>query len=170
MTAINLNLQKFKSLVVYFSWRGNTRVVAGKIKSLVGADIVEIVPQTAYTSDYSECVAQARKETKDDYRPAIMTQVANLSDYDVIFVGTPNWCGTIAPPVATFLSQNNFDGKLIVPFVTHGGGAMARCESTMQSLVFNARFKDGIAISGESVNAADEDIAGWLEKIGLLKR
>lgn len=62
MTAMVANSQNTKVLVVYYSWGGNTRVVAEKIKAQLGADLVEIVPETAYPTDYSECVAQARKE------------------------------------------------------------------------------------------------------------
>lgn len=170
MAMSEINMQNVKTLVLYFSWGGNTRIVANKIKTLLGADIVEIVPEMAYTLNYSECVAQARRETKEDFRPVVKTNVANLCNYDVIFVGTPNWCGTIAPPVATFLSQNKFDGKIIVPFVTHGGGAMARCETTMQNLIANASFLSGIAIQGETVASADEEIKNWLEKIGFLRK
>ena len=112
MTTMIANSQNTKALVVYYSWGGNTRVVAEKIKTQLGADIVEIVPETAYPTDYSECVAQARKETKADFRPAIKTKVENMKDYDVILVGTPNWCSTIAPPLATFLMENNFEGNI----------------------------------------------------------
>ena len=77
MTTICANSQNHKVLVVYYSWGGNTRVVAEKIKTQLNADVVEIVPATAYPTDYSECVAQARKETKADFRPEIKTKVEN---------------------------------------------------------------------------------------------
>lgn len=167
MTTMCANSQNSKVLVVYYSWGGNTKVVAEKIKTQLGADIVEIVPETAYPTDYSECVAQARKETKEGYRPAIKTKVDNIGDYDVILVGTPNWCSTIAPPVATFLEQNKFNGKKVALFVTHGGGGLSRCESDMRNIVSNAYFQTSGVFSGSNVASSDSDIANWLKEIGL---
>lgn len=167
MATVCANSQNPKVLVVYYSWGGNTRVVAEKVKTQLGSDLVEIVPVTAYPTDYSECVAQARKETKENFRPEIKTKVDNLGDYDVILVGTPNWCSTIAPPVATFLEQNRFNGKKIVLFVTHGGGGLSRCESDMRNIVSNAYFLKSGVFSGSKVSSSDDDIAKWLKEIGL---
>ncbi len=167
MATICANSQNPKVLVVYYSWGGNTRVVAEKIKAQLGADLVEIVPETAYPTDYSECVAQARKETKENFRPEIKTKVDNLGDYDVILVGTPNWCSTIAPPVATFLEQNRFNGKKVALFVTHGGGGLSRCESDMRNIVSNAYFLKSGVFSGAKAASSDDDIAKWLKEIEL---
>ncbi len=169
MTTMAVNSQNPKVLVVYYSWGGNTRVVAEKIKVQLGADIVEIVPETAYPTDYSECVAQARKETKADFKPAIKTKVENLKDYDIILVGTPNWCSTIAPPVATFLTENKFEGKTVALFVTHGGGGLSRCETDMRKLTGNAKFLKSGVFSGAKVASSDDDIAKWLKEISLKK-
>lgn len=169
MMGMTVSSQNTKVLVVYYSWGGNTRVVAEKIKAQLGADIVEIVPETAYPTDYSDCVAQARKETKSNFRPAIKTKIDNLNDYDVILVGTPNWCSTIAPPVATFLEQNKFNGKKLALFVTHGGGGLSRCESDMRNIVSNAYFLKSGVFSGAKVASSDDDIAKWLKEISLKK-
>ena len=169
MTTMVANSQNNKVLVVYYSWGGNTRVVAEKIKTQLGADLVEIVPETAYPTDYSECVAQARKETKEDFKPAIKTKVENMKDYDVILVGTPNWCSTIAPPLATFLTENNFEGKTVALFVTHGGGGLSRCENDMRKLTGNAKFLKSGVFRGEKVASSDDDIAKWLKDISLKK-
>lgn len=169
MTSMAVNSQDSKVLVVYYSWGGNTRVVAEKIKAQLGADIVEIVPETAYPTDYSECVAQARKETKADFKPAIKTKIENLKDYDVVLVGTPNWCSTIAPPVATFLAENSFEGKTVALFVTHGGGGLSRCETDMRKLSGNAKFLKSGVFSGAKVASSDDDIAKWLKEISLKK-
>ena len=144
MTAMCANSQNQKVLVVYYSWGGNTR-------------------------DYSECVAQARKETKADFRPAIKTKVENMKDYDVILVGTPNWCSTIAPPLATFLKENDFEGKTVALFVTHGGGGLSRCETDMRKLAGNAKFLKSGVFAGSSVASSDDDIAKWLKEISLKK-
>jgi flavodoxin len=83
-----------KILVVYYSWSGNTRAVAQQIQSLTEADIFEIKPVKPYPENYSECVKQARKEIDDNYKPKITGTVENIAQYDVIFVGSPNWWST----------------------------------------------------------------------------
>jgi len=113
-----------KILIVYFSHSGNTRVVANQIQELTGGDIFEIQPVNAYPTDYQTVVDQAKKEINTSYKPPLKTSVKNFESYDIIMVGSPNWWSTIAPPVAAFLTSYNFEGKTIVPFMTHGGGGM----------------------------------------------
>lgn len=115
-----------KILVVYFSWSptGNTRNMAEQIKETTGADIFEIVPVKAYPTDYTKCTEVAKEEINRNYKPAIKGKVANFEDYDIIFIGSPNWWSTIAPPVATFLTTYNLKGKTILPFMTHEGTRM----------------------------------------------
>ena len=170
MTTTIANSQNTKILVAYYSWGGNTRTAAEKIKAQTGADLIEIIPKTAYPTDYSECVAQARKETKADFRPAIKTKVENINDYDVILIGTPNWCSTIAPPVATFLSENNLDGKTVALFVTHGGGGLSRCEADMRKLTGDAKVMKSGVFSGSKISAADKEISQWLKDIAVIKQ
>jgi len=79
-----------KILVVYFSHSGNTRVVAQQIQKATGADIFEIKPVKDYPAEYDEVVEQAKKEIRDEYRPALKTKLENISQYDIIFVGSPN--------------------------------------------------------------------------------
>ncbi len=82
-----------KSLVVYFSWSGNTEKVAKSIQSQTGSDIFEIVPKTAYSEDYNTVVADAKTEQQNNARPEISGTIDNIDDYDTIYVGFPNWWG-----------------------------------------------------------------------------
>ena len=109
-----------KVLVAYFSHSGNTREVARQISEATGGDLFEIVPATPYPTEYRAVVDQGKKEIEAGVRPALKNPVGDLSQYDVIFVGSPCWWATIAPPVATFLTSCDLAGKTVVPFMTRG--------------------------------------------------
>lgn len=158
-----------KVLVIYYSWSGNTRTMAQIIHNLVGGDIAEIIPEKAYPTDYRKCVNQASKEIKAKFKPEIKPININIADYDVIFVGTPNWWSTMAPPVSTFLSSNNFTDKTVIPFQTNGGGGMAECAIDMKTLCKGATVLNEKAIYGDSVTSSKEEIAKWLNGITVLK-
>ena len=112
LTCLSIPAQKKgideKILVVYFSHSGNTRTVAEQITRSTGADLFEIQPQEAYPTDYHSVVDQAKKEINTNHRPALKNDVQDFDKYDIIFVGSPNWWSTIAPPVATFLERHDF--------------------------------------------------------------
>ena len=168
-SGLNSNAQSKKALVVYYSWGGNTREMANQIRSITGADIIEIIPVDAYPSDYNACVDQAKKEINSNFKPAIKTKIENLKDYDVVYVGSPNWWSTIAPPIATFLSENDLSGKTIIPFCTHGGGGKARCFSDTQKLCPKSTVLEGLAIRDGGVKNAKADVEKWLKEISILK-
>ncbi|MCL2673509.1 MAG: NAD(P)H-dependent oxidoreductase, partial [Alphaproteobacteria bacterium] len=110
-------------LVVYFSEspNRNTHAVAMWIHQAVGGDIQAIEMVEPYTGSYREIVNRSRQEFRNSVHPQIKPFKHNVADYDVIFIGSPIWFNTYAPPVATFLAGNDFTGKIIVPFCTHGG-------------------------------------------------
>ena len=152
---------KCKVLVVYFSRSGRTRQVAHWIRETAGADLLEIKTVTPYPAGYSEVVKQARKEIDANFRPDLSTKLDNIAQYDVIFVGTPNWWSTMAPPVASFLTSYDFSGKQIIPFITHGGGGEARCASDMKPLCPSAHFLKPLAIRDGRVPEAKDEIINW---------
>ena len=115
-----------KILVAYYSYSGNTRFAAEQIQKNTGGTLFEIKPVKPYPADYNACVELAKREINAGVKPELAEKVKEFDKYDVIFVGTPNWWSTMAPPVLTFLSSYDFSGKTIIPFVTHGGGGMAR--------------------------------------------
>jgi flavodoxin len=113
-----------KVLVVYYSEspNKNTQTVAMWIHEAVGGDIQKIEMVEPYTGSYGEILRRSREEFKNNIKPEIKPFERNITDYDVIFIGSPIWFSTYALPVATFLANNSFKGKTIVPFCTHGGG------------------------------------------------
>jgi len=158
-----------KILVVYFSHSGNTRVIANQIKELTSADVFEIQPIKAYPSDYQACVDQAKKEINANYKPALKTKLKNISSYDIIFVGSPCWWATMAPPVATFLSSYDLSGKTIVPFMTHEGSRMGRYASDIKKLCPKSTVLEGLPIRGSSVKEAKGSVMKWLRDIKIVK-
>lgn len=158
-----------KILVVYFSHSGNTKEIANQIKDLTGGDIFEIQPIKAYPSDYQACVDQAKKEINANYKPALKTKLKSISSYDIIFVGSPCWWATMAPPVATFLSSYDFTGKTIVPFMTHEGSRMGRYASDIKKLCPKAKILEGLPVRGSNVKEAKGNVNKWLREIKVIK-
>lgn len=165
----NAQHHKSKVLIAYFSYSGNTRTMANQIKAETGADVFEIVPQAAYPAEMNAVIKQGCQEIKDNFRPALKGMLPNLSKYDVIFVGSPCWCGTIAPPVFTFLSKENFAGKTIIPFMTHGGSRMGQSVADIKKMCPKARVLDGLPILGRDVNDAASEVHNWLLELKIIK-
>lgn len=147
-----------KALVVYFSHSGNTRLAAERLAAAAGADLFEIVPATPYPAEYGAVVDQAKREIAADYRPALATDLHDIAAYDVIYVGSPCWWSTVAPPVATFLAAHDFAGKTLVPFMTHEGSRMGRTEADLRRLCPDATVLAGVPIRGSAVAQADREI------------
>lgn len=111
-----------KTLIVYFSYTiGNTRRIAERVHDAVGGDIVRIEPIKPYPSDYGAAVSMGEDEVKRGYRPELKPIAVQVRDYDRIIVGTPTWWYTMAPAVLSFLSDNDFGGKVVTPFMTNAG-------------------------------------------------
>ncbi len=133
-----------KILVVYFSYSGNTREIANQIHESVGGDIFEIQTVDPYPSNYDAVVKQAKQEKEWGYKPALKTKIENIESYDVIFIGSPIWWGTIPQPVVTFLSEYNLSGKTIVPFCTHAGSGQAQSLRISQNFARNQLFSKAL--------------------------
>lgn len=157
-----------KALVVYFSWGGNTRTVANQIGEITGAEVFELLPATPYTRDRDVIEEVAKREVREGYQPPLEALPANLEQYDVIYVGSPCWFATIAPPVATFMVTAQLSGKKIVPFMTHEGSRMGRSIEDMKQLAPKANITEGLSIIGSRVAQSEEQITVWLKKNNLI--
>jgi flavodoxin len=156
-------------LVTYFSHSGNTRVIAHQILERVGGDIFEIVPVDPYPRDYNEVVEQAQKELSEEYKPKLKTRVEKMGSHNLVFVGYPCWWGTIPRPVATFLLEYDFSGKTIAPFCTHEGSRLGRSVADIKKLCPKSTVLNGLAVRGSKVKDAQDEVSGWLRKIGMMK-
>jgi len=157
-------------LVAYFSRSGNTRVVANQIHKTIGGDIFEIIAVDPYPRDYDEVVERAGKELREQYRPKLKTKVENMASYNVVFVGYPNWWGTIPMPVATFLSEYDFTGKTIVPFCTNEGSRFGQSITHIKKLCPRSTILDGLAVRGGDVRNAQNEVSEWLRELGICKK
>lgn len=152
-----------KVLVAYYSRTGNTRTIADEIQKQLNADVFEIIPAQEYPADYRQTTEQAKKEISEGIRPVLKNQPVNLNDYQVIFVGSPCWWGTVASPVATFLAENDFNGKIIVPFMTHGGSGLGRSVIDIKKLAAGAGVTGAKAFWGSSAKNAGTDVNEWIK-------
>jgi len=154
-----------KILITYYSRTGNTREIANQIHRIVGGIIVEIQTVVPYPDDYDAVTKQAKQELKTNYKPALKTKVENIGSYDVIFVGSPNWWGTIAAPVKSFLSEYDLSGKTIVPFITHAGSGLGRSVSDIEVLCPHSTILEGLAVWGENAKNAQNDVSAWVRRL-----
>lgn len=154
-------------LIVYYSHSGNTRKIAELVQRKSGGELCEIQPVTAYPAAYDAVVDQAKKEIQAGFHPELKSAPGDVGSYDTVFVGTPNWWSTIAPPIATFLSGHDWSGKTVVPFCTHGGGGVGRVERDIAKLCAGATVKPGLVVSGSGGSRAEALVEEWLRKIGV---
>lgn len=154
-----------KVLIAYFSWSGNTRAFAEKILRYTGGTLFEIQPQKPYPTTYQECLERAKSECADGVQPELATAVANLEQYDMVFVGSPTWYGVLAPPVLTFLSNPALKDKTVVLFCTHGGGGSEGCLHQAEKVCQDtgAALLTYTGISGGQVHNSDL-VDKWLKE------
>ena len=165
-----------KELIVYFSRKGNnyvngsiknlsvgnTEVVAKMIQELTGGDLFHIEPVTEYDKNYNTCIEEAQKDLKANARPEFKNPLVSIAEYDTIYIGYPNYWGTMPMHVWTFLERYDFTGKTIKPLCTHEGSGMGRSESDIKKLCPGARVEKGLPIHGGSVNSSKKAIETWI--------
>ena len=171
-------MNETSNLIAYFSRRGsnyldgtivelpvgNTEVAAKMIQRLAGGDLFHIDTVKGYPADYTKATEVAQRELSQNARPELASQVASLDGYDRIFLGYPNWWGTMPMAVWTFLEAHDFAGKTILPFCTHEGSGLAQSERDIHKLCPGAKVLRGLAIRGGSVAKSEKAIAAWLSE------
>lgn len=159
-----------KTLIVYFSWGGNTRTVANNIQDLTGADMVEVETVIPYPDKYEDVIKIAPDELANDYRPELKTKVDNMDEYDTLIVGTPIWGGHLAPAMKSFLASYDLKGKNIAPFCTHGGSGTSQSVNDILSICPDANILECIAIYGSQAQSSRANLEKWLVQIGIIKQ
>ncbi len=150
-----------KILVAFYTHSGNTYKLAEMVAQKTGGVIFAIQLEQEYSTSYNVVVEQAKKEIRAGFRPVLKGIPSNFNEYGTIFVGTPNWWSSIAPPVATFLENCNIAGKVVIPFCTHGGGGFGHIERDIAKLCPDSIILPGLAMYGGSCK--DADVAEWLK-------
>lgn len=179
-----------KVLVAYFTWPetdgvdassgasrvvahgkvyGNTEYIAGMIAEATGGDLFAIKTERNYPGSHKELIDEAKREAEAGEHPRLVTHIENLKDYDVIFVGYPNWWYDMPMAIYTFFEEYDFSGKTVIPFCTHGGSRFSRSVETITGMEKNARVVRGLSVAGRDVPEARQTVRNWLEKQNLLK-
>lgn len=167
-----------KILIVYFSRRGenyvngkicrlergNTEVVAGQIAALTGGERFELETVEPYPADYHACTDAAMAELRANARPALKGLPRGLEEADTIFLGYPNWWGTMPMAVCTFLENCRLDGKRILPFCTNEGSGMGRSEADLRRLCPGARIGSGLSIHGAEAARSGRMVEAWVRR------
>lgn len=144
---------------------GNTQVAAAMIKEVTNGTLYPIEALHPYPMGYDECTEVAKLEFKAKARPALIHKIPDFSRFEVIFLGYPNWWGTMPMPVFTFLEGVDLSGKTIIPFCTHEGSAMGNSERDIAKTCPNSKVLKGLALTGSKVASSRDLIEKWVASI-----
>ena len=173
-----------KSIIAYFSREGNnyvagsvvnlavgnTEVIAKKIQELTGSDLFKIKTVKTYPEGYKEATRVAQAELRENSRPELTDKVADMVNYDIVYIGYPIWWGTMPMAICSFIESYDFSGKMIVPYCTHEGSGMGSSERDIKKICPSAKMLSGLAIRGSNVSKSDKDVANWLRNLGLIPK
>lgn len=168
-----------KTLIVYYSrkgenyWngsiknltKGNTEIVAEMIAEITNADLFEIDTVRPYAADYNSCIEEAKEELRRKARPEIQKYPENLEEYDTIFVGYPNWWGTMPMAMFTFLEHYDWSGKRLIPFCTNEGSGMGSSERDLEQICKGAVIEKGLSIHGAEAANSRRKVEEWIAKM-----
>ena len=166
------------NLIVYYSrkgenyWngslknlkKGNTEIVAEFIQKAVGGDLFEVETVKPYSDSYMKCIEEAQKELNANARPEIKGYVDDISKYDKIFVGYPNWWGTMPMCMCTFLEHYDLSGKKIIPFCTNEGSGLGSSERDLKKICKGAEVLSGLSIHGAESLQSESKVSTWAKK------
>lgn len=164
------------SIIIYFSRKdenyvngmiknltiGNTEIVAGMIQKLTEADLFKVEPIQPYSKNYNECIAQAQADQNRNARPELKNYPESLEQYDTIYLGYPNYWGTMPMVLFTFLERFDFNGKTIKPFCTHEGSGLGHSIEDIKRLCPTAIVEKGLALHGGSVEKSEKEVDKWI--------
>ena len=152
-------------LIAYYSWSGSTEGIAKILQEKTGGRLYRITPVDEYSENYSTCLKRAREEIRAGIMPELKDTLQGPGDFDTLFIGSPNWCSTMAPPVLSFLNSGVFHDVRIIPFLSHGGGGKGRYIEDVR------RSCPGALIAGEldlyGTSGAEQAVSALLQNLGL---
>lgn len=166
-----------KSFIIYFSradenyavgWinKGNTEIIAEYVQEFTNADMFKVEPKVPYPKDYNKCLYEA-KQRQELQKAPIVQKVPDISDYEIIYIGTPIYWDIMPEEMATALYDIDFSGKIIRPFVTHEGSGLGSVPIQIKALCKKASIKEGLAIRGSNVANSKDLVKEWTEKITI---
>ena len=158
-----------KVLVLYYSQSDNTKAVAQEISTALGADLEEIVPVEPYNGTYDETIQRCIREREEEILPKIQPVQADISAYDVVFIGYPIWFGTCALPMLTCLGEIDLSGKKVVPFCTFGSGGLFSSAADIAKKQPEAEVLPGYGVRAARMMAMPEEVDQFLKANGFLE-
>ena len=158
-----------KTLVLYYSQTGTTQVVAEAIQQNLGADIEAIALVNPYDGDYGSTIARGQKEMQENAYPELLPIQADLSAYDVVFIGFPIWFGTYANPIETLLNTVDFSGKKVVPFCTFGSGGLDTSSKAIKAKLTDSEVVEGYGVRAARIDAAPAEVVRFLVAGGFME-
>lgn len=151
------------TLIVFYSLFRNTENLALEIAIQTDGALRELIPDKNYSFDYNTAAKEVRNQIFRGFCPELISGNESIEDYQTIFIGSPNWFKTLAPPVLSFIRTHNFTGKTVIPFCTHGGGGFGQIENDINRECSKSIILPGMAINGI---IAPEEVTNWLKIIG----
>lgn len=168
-----------KTMIVYYSrtgenyWngsiknleKGNTETIAEMVADMTGGDLFEVETVKTYPEDYYQCIDEAKAELQRGDRPEVRAYADDLEDYDTIYVGYPNWWGTMPMVMFTFLEHYDLSGKRIIPFCTNEGSGMGGSERDLKKICKGAKVEKGLSIHGAEAAQSRSKVEAWVRKM-----
>ncbi len=182
------NSAQSKILIAYFTWAenvekdsdvdatasasvtlpGNVGQIAAWIQDEIGGDLFSIQVEEPYSADYNECLDRASEEKAQKSRPALKNQIENYAEYDIIFIGYPNWWYTAPMAVFSFLEEYDLSGKRVILFCSHGTGGLASSVKDITAVLPNGTVESNvIGVYRDDVSKSRDTVKSWLNEIGF---
>ena len=143
MASVITGYAQKKTLVLYYSETGTTKTVAQELQKQLGADIEEVEAVVPYTGIFQETIQRGQREMQSGETPTLKPLKKQIANYDVIFLGYPIWFGTYANPIITLVKEQDFAGKIIVPFCTFGSGGLNTSSDALKKALPKATIAKG---------------------------
>lgn len=156
-----------KSVIVYYSQTGATKVVAEALQRATGADMELIEAVNPYGGDFNQTIKRCKDEIDSGTLVEIKPLKIDIAEYDTIYVGYPVWFGTFAPPMGTFLKTANLEGKVVVPFCTFGSGGLTNTVASLKADLTKSTVLDGFGIRNARLDALDKELPQYLINVGI---
>ena len=156
-----------QALIVSYSYGGHTHHIAREIQKITGGDWCEIHPWQPYPASFPELLRQVKQEIQSQHYPRLLPVGHTPHLYSILFVGSPNWCGSLAPPLASWLYRNDLSGKVILPFYSHCGGVPCDFRQEICRLCPKADVQDSLGVPESGGAELPELLQHWLAGAGI---
>ena len=154
-------------LIAYYSHGGHTEAVAREIRQITGGDLYRIRTNVVYPLSAPAMQSQVKSEYNEGFRPALADPLPDMSRYDVVFLGFPNWYNAPPTGVLTFLELTSWQGKTIVPFVTYGLSGWGSSMEDIRAAAPDAAIAKGLAVQTSQAGSCRDALMSWLDSLGI---